>query len=141
MKFRITYMQIFQYLIPFSLFAILNITIERQVYTDGGYEKLFGFPFSFISSNIGCSFCYQFYLLAFLIDFLTYFTLIFVMLELMLKAGFILKSNKISIFAVNILLFLYIGFIFSVCEYHLNLINTDIFSVSKILIHFGNYPL
>jgi hypothetical protein len=51
-----------QYYLPTALLIFLSGTIERIVVTDdGGYDRLYGFPFAFRSNAFACSFCYEIY--------------------------------------------------------------------------------
>lgn len=58
-----------QYYLPLTSLLFWYITIERVVVTkDGGYDRLYGFPFVFRSNSFACSFCYEIYIGPLLLD-------------------------------------------------------------------------
>jgi hypothetical protein len=81
--------------IPIALCLFVFITIQRTVDSDGGFERVYGLPFAYITSNFGYSFHYEVYLLPLLADLATYLILTFVVIGLLEKAGIRSKSKKL----------------------------------------------
>ena len=140
MKINISKKQILQYILPITIITFLSFTIERNVKTEGGYEKLYGFPFSFISSNAGCTFCYQFYFIEFFFDLLIYLGFYIFIFTLIDKYIFHLKTNMYLIWLIYIVIFIYLFFVFYLAEYRFNWLNSDLYSIQNKSLHFGSYP-
>jgi hypothetical protein len=83
----------FQYYLPLALTLFMTVTIERTVFTDGGYDRLYGLPLPYISSALGYSFNYQVYILAMTFNLLFYFGLTVLLLTGLTKLGLRLKTH------------------------------------------------
>lgn len=59
-----------QFYLPITAVLFWTVTIERVVVTDGGYDRLYGFPFAFKSNVFACSFCYEVYVAPLLLNLL-----------------------------------------------------------------------
>jgi len=93
MKF-FTVRKLFQYFLPVTLTLFMIVTVQRFVTTDiGGYDRLYGLPLSFISSNYAFTHHYDIYLLAMFFDLLVYFTLTVLLFKLIEKSGITLKTH------------------------------------------------
>lgn len=87
--------------IPIALTLFMLVTLQRTVDSDGGFDRVYGFPFAYITSNIGYSFHYEVYLLPLLADFTTYLILTYIIISLIQKTGFRFKShNFFTIFGI-----------------------------------------
>src|SRR5262245_16426326 len=86
-----------QYYLPVALTLFVMVTIERNVLTDGGYDKLYGLPFPYISNSLGYSFNYQVYVLAMTFDLLFYLGLTVLLFICLSKFGLRLRTHWISI--------------------------------------------
>jgi hypothetical protein len=85
-----------QYYLPTALLIFLFGTIERIVVTDdGGYDRLYGFPFIFRSNAFACSFCYEIYTDALLLNIMLDLVLAVSLFKLVERAGFKLKHRKV----------------------------------------------
>ena len=87
-----------QYYVPATLLLFLSVTIERIVVTDGGYDRLYGFPFAFRSNAIGCSFCYEVYVSTLALNLAVDFALVYIVFKGIEWIGFELKSRKMLYF-------------------------------------------
>lgn len=92
MKF-LTIKKQLQYSIPITLTLFSFVTIIRNVLTDGGYDKLYGFPFAYISNSYANSFHYDVYVLPFIFDLLFYWLAITIVIIIFEKRLFILKTH------------------------------------------------
>jgi len=84
-----------QYYLPVSMSLFVLFTEKRAVVTDGGYDRLFGLPFPYISNNFGCTGCYDVYTGALLLDFSIYLLTIFLIFTGLGKLGLKLKTQWI----------------------------------------------
>jgi hypothetical protein len=73
------------------------VTIERTVTTDGGYGKLYGLPFPYISNSYTSSMSYDVYVVAMLFDLACYFLTTLFLFKLIEKAGLKLITHWIFI--------------------------------------------
>src|SRR4030095_2106419 len=79
--------------LPIALTLFMTVTIERNVFTDGGYDRLYGLPLPYISSALGYSFNYQVYLLAMIFNLFFYFGLTVLLFVGLTKFGLRLKTH------------------------------------------------
>jgi hypothetical protein len=84
-----------QYYLPASLTLFMLVTLKRAVITDGGYDRLYGFPFPYISNNNGCTGCYLVFIGAMMFDLFFYLTFIFLVFNAIEKLGLKLKTHWI----------------------------------------------
>ena len=82
-----------QYYLPVALTLFMTVTIQRNVFTDGGYDSLYGLPLPYISSALGYSFNYQVYILAMIFNLLFYFGLTVLLFAGLTKLGLNLKTH------------------------------------------------
>ncbi len=82
-----------QYYLPIALTLFMTVTIERNVFTDGGYDRLYGLPLPYISSSLGYSFNFQVYLLAMIFDLLFCFGFTALLFVGLAKIGLRLKTH------------------------------------------------
>jgi len=82
-----------QYYLPICLTLFMTVTIERNVFADGGYDRLYGLPLPYISSALGYSFNYQVYVLAMTFNLLFYFGLTVLLFAGLIKLGLHLKTH------------------------------------------------
>jgi len=79
-------------LVLFSLF-----TMEKEIIPfDGGSDRLYGFPFSYKTGNLGCTGCYEVYVAPVIIDLLIYFVAIAVVLNLLERLGLKLRTHWVA---------------------------------------------
>jgi hypothetical protein len=82
-----------QYYLPIALTLFMTVSIERNVISDGGYDRLYGLPLPCISSALGYSFNYQVYILAMTFNLIFYFGLTVLLFAGLTKLGLGLKTN------------------------------------------------
>ena len=83
-----------QYYLPVTLVLFTMVIEERAVIPDdGGWDRLFGFPLAYISGNIGCTGCYEVFVLALLFDILIYLIFVLLLFKGIEKLGFRLKTH------------------------------------------------
>lgn len=76
----------------------MQVTVRWVVTeTDGGYDRLWGFPFGFISGNLGCTGCYEIYITAMFCDLLLKFTVALILFNLIERSGLKLKTHWLGI--------------------------------------------
>jgi hypothetical protein len=84
-----------QYYLPVTFTLFMLVTEKRAVITDGGYDRLYGFPWPYISNNYACTGCYDVYLNALIVDLLVYVFFILLIFKMVEKLGLTLKTNWI----------------------------------------------
>ncbi len=82
-----------QYYLPVTFTLFMLVTIERIVVTDGGYDRLYGLPFAYISSSYAFSMSYDVYILAMVSNIVFYFVLSIILLKVIEKIGLQLKTH------------------------------------------------
>jgi hypothetical protein len=84
-----------QYYLPTALLIFLSGTIERIVVTDdGGYDRLYGFPFAFRSNAFACSFCYEIYTDALVLNLAMDLVVAISLFKFIEQVGFKLRPRK-----------------------------------------------
>jgi hypothetical protein len=84
-----------QYYVPTALLLFLSATIERILVTDdGGYDRLYGFPFAFRSNAFACSFCYEIYADALVLNLTLDLVLAISVYKLIAQFSFKLRPRK-----------------------------------------------
>jgi len=79
-------------LVLFSLF-----TMEKEIIPfDGGSDRLYGFPFSYITGNLGCTGCYEVYIAPMIFDLLIYFVAIAIVLKSLERIGLRLRTHWLA---------------------------------------------
>jgi hypothetical protein len=113
-----------QYYLPTALLIFLSGTIERIVVTDdGGYDRLYGFPFAFRSNAFAYSFCYEIYTDALVLNLTLDLVLAVSLFKLMEQFGFKLRPRKfLSLVSLLItlvfIIILYLLTLYSVFKWH-----------------------
>jgi arginine exporter protein ArgO len=118
------------------------ITIERNVETDiGGYEKLYGLPLSFISSNYAFTHHFDVYILAMFVDLILFFIVTLGLFKLIERIGIKLKTHWtfISLGAI-VFLFWICFFAMITFESSFKLTNDFDFKATSSHIHLGSFP-
>jgi len=70
------------------------VTEKRTVeVVDGGPDRLYGFPFPYITNNFGCTGCYEIYITNLLADLLVYFIFVLLVFMVLEKLGVRLKTH------------------------------------------------
>lgn len=118
------------------------ITIERNVDTDiGGYEKLYGLPFPFISGNYAFTHHFDVYILMMLIDFLFYFIVTLLFFKGLETIGLKLKTHwTFIVIGIIINVFWIFAFYTTTFESTFKLTNDFYFRTTSSRLHFGTYP-
>ena len=102
-----------QYYLPVALTLFMCVTIQRMVVTDGGYDRLYGLPFPYISSSYVSSMSYDVYVLAMIINLLFYFVLTVVSFNFIERKIIKLKVHwAVLILGVAISAFWIVTFVF-----------------------------
>jgi len=138
----ITPKKLFQYFLPTTFTLFMLLTIERNVDTDiGGYERLYGLPFPFISSNYAFTHHFDVYLLMMLFDLLFCFIVTLLFFKGLELIGFKLKTHWTFVaIATLIILFWLFTFYATTFESTFKLTNDISFKVTSKRFHFGTYP-
>jgi hypothetical protein len=82
-----------QYYMPFAFMLFIVVTMEREVITDEGYDRLYGFPLPHISSAYASSFSYDVYVLPLICDLAVYLGLVFFFFKILEKVGLKLRDH------------------------------------------------
>ena len=110
-----------QYYVPAALLLFLSVTIERIVVTDdGGYDRLYGFPFAFRSNAFACSFCYEIYINTLALNLAADLALVYIFFKGLERVGLKMKPHKILYFAsllVGLIAVMNFWFLFSDSEF------------------------
>ena len=141
MKFFIS-RKLFQYFLPSTLTLFMLVTIERNVDTDiGGYEKLYGFPFPFISSNYAFTHHFDVYVLAMFGDLLLYLTIIVLCCKLIEGIGLKFKTHWTFIaLGIIVSVFWIWSFYMITFESTFKLVNDFSFKTTSSHFHLGSFP-
>jgi hypothetical protein len=118
------------------------VTIERNVDTDiGGYEKLYGLPFPFISGNYAFTHHFDVYMLTMVIDLLFYFIVTLLFFKVLEKIGLKLKAHWAYMLAGMIVNLFWILVFYTIpFESTFKLTNDFSFKTTSSQLHFGTYP-
>ena len=140
MKF-FTLKKLLQYFLPTTLTLFMLISIERIVDTDGGYEKLYGLPLSFISSSYAFTHHFDVYIPIMLIDFLLYFIVTLLFFKGLEIIGLKLRTHWTFI-TIGIIINVFWIFVFyaTTFESTFKLTNDVYFRTTSSRLHFGTYP-
>ncbi|WP_184548380.1 hypothetical protein [Mucilaginibacter sp. FT3.2] len=103
------------YHLPLTLILFSFFTMEKSVIPfDGGSDRLYGFPFSYKTGNLGCTGCYEVYIAPMTIDLLIYFVVIAIILKSLEKSGLKLRTHWAVGLASLAISSLFIYFFFAV---------------------------
>ena len=133
---------IFQYFLPGTLTLFMCVTVERAVNTDiGGYDRLYGMPLPFISSNYAFTHHYDVYVLSMIIDLLLYFIATLLFFKLLLQAGIKLGTHWIPILIGVIITAFWISlFAMTTFESTFKLVNDFPFTTTTKQLYLGWFP-
>jgi hypothetical protein len=91
---RLFIRNLLQYYLPFTLTLFMLVTQKRAVTNDdGGFDRLYGFPFGYITNNNGCTGCYEVFTGALIIDLVIYFAVVLIVFKLVETIGLKLKTH------------------------------------------------
>lgn len=141
MKF-LTLKRLFQYFLPTTLTLFMLLTIERKVQPDiGGYERLYGLPFPFISNNYAFTHHFDVYLLMMFFDLLFWFLVALLFFKGLELLGLELKTHWTFI-VISTLIILFWAFMFYAITFEstFKLTNDFSFKVTSRRFYFGTYP-
>ena len=118
------------------------VTAERNVDGDIGiYEKLYGLPIPYISSNYAFTHHFDVYILALLLDLTLYFALIVLIFKAIEKIGITLKTHWTFVMVgVIICLFWLCSFVMVTFESTFKLTNDFEYRTTRSQLHFGSFP-
>jgi len=118
------------------------VTVERNVIGDIGiYEKLYGLPIPYISSNYAFTHHFDIYILALFIDLILYFALTVIIFNVIEKIGIKLKTHwTLVTVGVIICLFWLCYFAMVTFESTFKLKNDFEYKSTKSNLHFGSFP-
>jgi hypothetical protein len=82
-------------LLTLALFSLF--TMEKDIIPfDDGSDRLYGFPFSYITGNVGCTGCYEVYIAPMIFDLLIYFVAIVIIFNLLERIGLRLRTHWLA---------------------------------------------
>jgi hypothetical protein len=118
------------------------ITIEWDAITDGGYEKIYGLPFPFISSQYAFTHHFDVNISMMLIDFLFYFIVVLLLFKGIERIGLKLKTHWV-LMTIGIIISMHClkAFYWTTFESTFILTYGDYyFGTTSSQLHFGTYP-
>jgi hypothetical protein len=133
---------VIQYFLPVTLTLFMLVTIERRVQTDiGGYERLYGFPFAFISSNYAFTGHYDVYVLMMCSDLFVYFMATLLFFKLLHRLGIKLKTHW-TLTSIGIMIAIVWICLFSMITFDstFKLLNDFDSKTTSRQLYFGTYP-
>lgn len=89
-----TMRKVLQYILPVTLTLFMCVSLERTVVTDGGYDRLCGLPLPYISGNLGCTGCFEVYVLPMIVNLLFFFAVVIGLVRLIEKIKIRIKKRK-----------------------------------------------
>ena len=118
------------------------VTIERKIDGDIGiYEKLYGAPIPYISSNYAFTHHFDVYILALMFDLLFYCTFTVLVFKAIEKMGIKLKTHwTLIIVGVFICLFWLCDFAMVTFESTFKLTNDFKYKITRTNLHLGSFP-
>lgn len=87
---------------PIALALTFTISEKKEVLTDGGFDRMYGFPLSYITNNCGCTGCYEVFILNLLLNILFYATILYFVFLLLMKFGIKMTANKLGVWIGSI---------------------------------------
>lgn len=80
-----------------TLMLFSSFTVEKEIIPfDGGSDRLYGFPFSYMTGNLGCTGCYEVYIAPMITDLLIYFAVIATALKSLERIGLRLRTHWLA---------------------------------------------
>ena len=134
--------KLFQYFLPTTLTLFMLVTVERSVHGDIGlYEKLYGLPFPYISSNYAFTHHYDIYIVPLLLDLLLYFVVTFLIFIAVQKIGITLRTHwTFIVVGIIICLFWLFFFVLISFESTFKLTNDFEYQTTQSHLFFGSFP-
>jgi len=133
--------KIFQYYFPITLLLFSCVTLKYRVVTDGGYDRLYGFPLPFISSTYAFTGHRDVYIFPLIVDVTVYFGVSALVIFLFEKWVFHLKTNVLVGIIASIVTLLFIfWFYINTFESSFELRNTSWHIIENFSIYFGLFP-
>ncbi len=131
----------FQYYLPITITLFMFLTLKREVITDGGYDRLYGLPFGFISNNCGCTDCFEVYINRLAIDLAIYFAVVIILFKLIEKAGGRLKTHwYTSVCGIIVVVFWVWWFHVITMDSLFYLSDKTPYTILSRSLHFGFFP-
>ena len=133
--------KLFEHYLPLTVTLFMLVTIERTVVTDGGNDRLYGFPFPYITSSYGYSFHYDVFVLPLLLNIVTFFGLTLLIYKFFEKIKLEFRKHWIF-FVISVLLGLFwlTVFIFTVRDSSFYAVDKSEYKVTSRSIVFGLRP-
>ena len=137
----ITRRKLFEHYLPLTVTLFMLVTIERAVVTDGGNDRLYGFPFPYITSSYGYSFHYDVFVLPMLLNLVTFFGLTLFIYKFFEIIKLEFRKHWIF-FVISVLLSLFwlTVFIFTVRDSSFYAVDKSDYKVTSRSIVFGLRP-
>ena len=100
----------YQYYMPLSLVLFMFITIERQIeiIPDGGYDRLYGLPFPWVSNSFAYSLHNHVHVLPLLFNLGFFFGLVLLLFAGLRKLGLTLKTHWVPAVLSTLVLLLFV---------------------------------
>jgi hypothetical protein len=133
---------LFQYILPLTCFAFALLTQQFHVVTDGGYDRMYGFPFPFITGTWVTTFHHSVYIVPALVDFFLYLLVVIGLTVSLQSMGVVLKTHWFP----TILIWIAVGTLYTLqfflfADYNsYNLLYDIDFTAADTEFHAGPYP-
>jgi len=131
-----------QYVLPLAFLSFALVTQRFHVTADGGYSRMYGFPFPFITDTWAATFHHSVYILPMLVDFLIYLLLAIGAFVLLQSTGIVLRSHWFTTILVWLLLsalYTFQFFLFADYNSYSFLYDMD-FTTTATFVNAGYYP-
>jgi len=118
------------------------VTIKRLVLTDiGGYDRLYGLPLPFISSNYAFTAHYDVYILSMVLDLLFYFIVTLLFFKLIERLGTKLKTHW-TLISTGVIVSVFWIYLFALTTHEstFKLVNDFDFKTTSRQLYFGGFP-
>ncbi len=117
------------------------VTIERSVFTDGGFDRFYGLPFGYISNNSGCTHCFEVSILYLVVDLICYFAFTILFFWLLKKFNLDLpRYRALQVLGLLISIFWIFVFYTTVFESRFQFLDVYPFERISMRLHIGTYP-
>ena len=126
---------IVQYYLPIALVLTFTISLKKEVVTDGGFDRMYGFPLSYITNNYACTGCYDVYIFNLLFNILFYGVIYHLIFLSLTKFGIKRTTNKLGIW-LGIIIIGLLTFAFYIVSFESNFLlfeNTQYKVINKHL--------
>lgn len=142
LRYQLSRQTLLQYVLPLTCFAFALLTQQYQVVTDGGYDRLYGFPFPFISNTWVTTFHHSVCIVPALVDFFLYLLVIVALVVSLQSLRLVLKCHWFP----TILVWIAIAVLYTLqfllfADYNAyNLLYDIDFTATDTEFHAGPYP-